>query len=151
MMHDWLARSTGHDGHWWMQRLQTRIQEHSSPTEDPDHDQTATTQAFCAVLTDLIQALEARFPVTGEPYDGNMRMAACASCIMTLWYSRLQLAKIHDPHRPLATRQEAYRRLLLYQHAIVDALMNMTDDSTYFPGQSWQSPFLFDATSGDFV
>ena len=151
MVHEWLTQYTGNDGHFWMQRIQTRIAKHTEPTDDPHHGKTATAAAFHEVMTEIMLALDTRFPVTGEPYDENMRMAACVSVLTTLWYSRIQLAKVSDPNRPVQIRQQAYRRWLAYQHALVHAQLDMSDDASYFPDQQWESPFVFDAIGGDFV
>lgn len=80
-----------------------------------------------------------------------MRAAAVLSVVFALWYSRVQIAKTSDPHRPVALRQNAYKRWLHYFHALTNAAVDNRQDAAYFPGQSWQSPFLAEVDDGDFV
>ena len=151
MLNDWLVQYTGQGSHFWMARVQRLIELHTSPTDDPHHGSTDSVVAFSAVFAELLQALQTSFPVTGEPYDENMRLAACVSMVTTLWFSRVQLAKISDPKRPLALRRTAYGRLQSYHHALLAGMMDTSQDAAYFPTQQWQSPFTFDSSSGTFV
>ena len=145
---DWLKQMTGRPGSWWIATIQARIAKRSRKSRDPKHDVTDVS----AWLADLVGLVVKTMPHPVDVgYDGNMRAAAVLGVALTLWYSRVQLAKVSDPKRPIALRQGAYKRWLNYFHALANAAVDNRQDAAYFPGQSWQSPFLAEADDGEFV
>lgn len=146
----WLEGVTGRSAAWWMAACQKAVQRASSPSDDPNHDQTDTP----AFLGEVVRLVCEAMPVpddAGAPYDPNMRGAATLAVVTALWYGRLHYAKAHDPARPVGGRQRAYGRWADWALALVSAVYDEREDPAYFPGQRWDHPFAFEAEDGDFV
>jgi hypothetical protein len=143
---EWLLNTTGHSNSWWVAQIQQLIAKHSHASQDPNHDATDA-DGWTRELTQIVLA---NLPPGGQ-YDGNMRVAAVLTHVLLLWSVSLQRAKYSDPRRPVAIRMAAARSLLERQHAIFDILTDYSEDSTYYPGQDFRSPFLPEIESGSFV
>ena len=143
---DWLSTSTGHDGKWWVARVQALITRHSRPTKDPWHSRTMTR----SMIADLVREIEKTAPSKGR-FDGNMRMASVLSTVLATWCLRLSRAKSYDPRRPVKLRKLAYFQRLSYAAALFMAIEDESLDQEHFPGQNWETPFDPRTTDGYFV
>ncbi len=143
---DWLAATTGHDGRWWVAKIQALITKHSRPTKDPRHGRTMTGK----MIADLVREIEKTAP-TKYAFDGNMRMANILSLVLATWYLRVHRAKSYDPRRPVALRKQAYFSRLGYAMALFRAIEDESQDQEHFPGQRWETPFDPYPTDGYFV
>lgn len=143
---DWLVKTTGRSAAWWMAACQNAIQSKSKPTDDPNHDENDP-ETF---LKDVAHLVCTSLP-NDETYDSNMRVAAVMSVVLGLWKARVHYAKTQDPNRPVVNRQKSYAGWVEWAHALTDALLDERDDPAYFPGQSWDHPFTFQADDGEFI
>lgn len=141
----WLKQATKLTDEQWVKYVQRRIAARSRPSKDPDHDQTDT-QAW---LLDLVKRVERQ--MGKGPGDENMGIAARLSLILALWYSRIQLAKAHDPRRPLKLRRWAYQSWRVWALAMADAIHDQSADPAYFPDQHFDPPHSPHAIDGTFV
>ncbi len=80
-----------------------------------------------------------------------MWLAATLAVAAGTWACRIQRAKALDPRRPAALRREAYRQWLWLSHALSAITFDESRDPEMFPDQPWESPYLPDATDGEFV
>lgn len=142
-----LEERTGRGAAWWVAAVQKAVQENSSPSDDPNHDQTDL-GGFLARVSKLV---EDSLPRTGEAYDPNMRAMAVLSLVSALWFGRLQYAKAHDPARPSSTRRQAYAGWVAWALALGSIPLDEREDATHFPGQRWDFPFTFESESGNFI
>jgi hypothetical protein len=139
----------------WLYWIQHRIAAHTKPTDDPNHGATD----MRAWLLELIDELERTWPDgwrelrAGDQgsFDENMRMARELSLLLAAWFASVARAKSRDPNRPVALRREAHERRQWWIEQMVRALVDDRADPDVFPGQRWESPFLPDATDGEFV
>ena len=143
---DWLSASTGHDGKWWVAKVQTLIVKHSRSTRDPWHGTTRTAR----VIADLVREIERAAPKKVR-YEVNMHMAMVLSLVLATWYLRVHRAKSYDPRRPVKLRQGAYFNRLGYATALFLATEDESLDQEHFPGQRWETPFDPYPTDGYFV
>ena len=144
---DWLAAITGHDGRWWVARVQSFVTKHARPTRDPKH-KTAEPEKIIADLTREIMKAAKK---TNRVGDGNMLAACALSLILATWYLRLSRAKSYDPRRPVRLRKAAYFSRLNYAAALFLAMEDESFDQGHFPGQNWETPFDPRTTDGYFI
>lgn len=143
----WIEQTTGLSDHDWVVTIQTLIGKYSSASDDPQHDQTDV-KGWMQELTEFVMK---SFPVTGPAYDENMRIARVMSYILALWYSRLHLAKVSDPRRPVSIRRDAYKSRQEWLDTLFHAITDIQHDPSYFPGQQWEHPFSLESQNGDFI
>lgn len=143
---DWLSASTGHDGKWWVAKIQALITKHSRPTRDPWHGTTKTAH----MVADLVREIEKVSPKKVR-YEVNMHMASVLSLALATWYLRVHRAKSYDPRRPVKLRKAAYFQRLGYAAALFLAMEDESQDQEHFPGQNWETPFDPCPTDGYFV
>jgi hypothetical protein len=140
----WLKDTSNRDEAYWVARVQQLISKNTTDRED-GHGDTDTKW-----IQELVDEVVSNLP-SGDTYDGNMRCAAIISHVLALWYSQLHYAKTQDSHRPTFERQRAYHARLAWQLSLVQALLDISNGPTYFPGQPWQNPFDGDARGGTFL
>ena len=141
----WLKEYSNRDEAYWIARVQQLIANNTISTGD-GHGQTDEKW-----LLQLFDEVVGNLPVGGQPYDGNMRLAATISQILALWYSQVHYAKSQDSHRPLWDRQRAYWARLDWAKDLILNILDNSNGPTYFPGQPWENPFSPAAKGGDFV
>lgn len=146
----YLRELTHRDDAWWIATVQQLIQKHSSPSDDPDHDQTDAKAWVHELVTMIHESLPTAL-CRHEAYDENMRIAAITSQVLALWYCRVQRAKFLSPARPLDLRMKANTRWIEYAHAMLNNIIDERNDATYFPAQRWELPFTHESTSGKFI
>lgn len=145
---DYLEAMTGHGADWWVAFVQRRIGETWTPNpDDPDHP-ISDPRDWLHDVVDEVCAGMAR--VRTGPYDENIGAALVLSAVAGTWGSRCAHAKTQDPRRPVALRQDAYRRWLAHVGAIAQVLVDASSDPDFFD-QPWETPFAPDATDGSFV
>jgi hypothetical protein len=141
----WLTEYTNKDESYWVARVQTLVSENTVPRED-GHGTTDVSKWLHKLVDEVINELPPR-----EGYDGNMRSAAILSQVLGLWYVRLHLAKLSDPHRPAQVAQEVYKSWLTWSHAMFNNIIDASRDTTFFPGQGWSHPFDPRVERGEFL
>lgn len=82
--------------------------------------------------------------------DENIGIAMVVSYILATWAGRIARAKSFDPRRPVELRKGAYAAWLAWVRRMNETLVDESLDPSFFE-QPWESPFLPDATDGDFV
>lgn len=136
---------------YWMNRIQTLIQKHSSPvrTKGPNKGHASCDETLW--LMDLMMEVRAYIRKNaGRAYDNNMAMAATLGRILVVWYTNVHRAKSLDPRRPVA-RAAANRAVTKYRGTICS---RMADDELMvrvFKDQPWNMPWGRHAISGTFV
>lgn len=150
---DWLEWITGKDNSYWMSRVQTLIKVNSTEADETGHGDTD----IHAVLSQLVDEISTIIPEANprlgmELFDGNMWAFSVLSQVTTLWYSRVHFAKTYDPNRPVGNATKVYKdKYIPYVLGIQLTLMDQSRDSTYFPEQEWQNPFVPKPKSGKFL
>lgn len=147
---EWLEKRTGRSAAWWVAAVQQAVQKASSPSDDPNHDQTDPNVWVQEVAKLVIDSLPPDNTIE-FPFDGNMRIAAILGLVLSLWYARLGYAKSHSPSRPVSLRIPSYKNWLTWTQALIDAVFNESEDAVFFPGQEWDFPFGPHAKNGNFV
>src|SRR5258706_12418582 len=89
------------------------------------------------------------FAKSGPAYDGNMRLAVCLGLILAHWYARIHRAKMMDPRRPIA-RRDNYPGWLRVATAYQLAFLDESKDDVILKGQPWNNPFWPHKRGGQF-
>lgn len=142
---DWLDHYTGRPASWWVLLVQERINAtwRENP-ENPDHPISQPTVDWMPAIAD-----EVRYRARAHG-DENISSAMILGLVLTTWALRISRAKAFDPHRPLELRQLGYAGWVRYCAALNQAQVDESADPAMFE-QPWESPWLPDATDGDFV
>lgn len=126
----WLSKHTGRDTGFWIEFIQKKIAE---ATTDRDTD-------VKKWLVELSREVELSIPAWRPDFDENIRASAIMGLVLLLWHFRVRRAKCCDPRRPIGARRKAYEERRAFALVVMDAIMDDTYDSLYFPGQDWESP-----------
>ena len=146
-MTSWLETQTGLTDRQWIEYVQNIIAANTVPSTDPNHGNTEVL-SWMVELTEKVNGLVPAMPFV----DGNMWTARVLSAVLAAWYRNVQQAKIKDPKRPIALRQEASIRLVLWMDAMERVVCKEHPEiRNIFPGQQWEDPFDPEATDGTFI
>jgi len=142
----WIEDATGKSRVDWVGEIQKIIGKISKPTKDKWHDTNDPVE-----MVKLLAMMVRKTWSKKERFDGNMRIAATIGYILCTWYLRVHLAKSHDPRRPVRHRQAAYFQRQHFAMALINSVIDESDDTKMFPDQNWESPFSLHPTDGYFI
>ena len=147
-MTSWLEKETGLTDRQWIEYVQEIIAANLAGDIFRYTDGDTDILFWIVELTEKIDELVPAMPVV----NGNMWTARVLSAVLAAWYHNVQQAKIMDPRRPIALRQEASARLALWKDAMGKVVWREhTEIMDIFHGQQWENPFDPEATDGTFI
>ena len=137
---------------YWVTRVQYLIGEYSTrPAESgplKGHSRTNALAWVIALASELEQ--DARKRSEGEPYDGNMALAADLGMVLATWYACVHRAKSYDMRRPLEVRRDANTRVVQYRGQLEILMSSDVLMGLLFYDQPWNFPFGMGAAGGSF-
>jgi hypothetical protein len=146
--YNYLRSRTGMDEAEWVRWIQDRISSTWQPNpDDPKHPISWPADDW---IIPLVEEVERRVLERMSGGDENIGIAQLLALILATWGGRIARAKSMDPHRPVELRQRAYTSWLRFVLHMQATLVDEARDPEYFE-QPWESPYLPEATDGDFV
>ncbi len=144
-----LTDGTGYDAHWWMCLIGKYIGKHSRPSENPLHGFTESNLWLRDLADEIWTNVKLHHDLT--KIDENILCSKLMSLILTVWTCRIIRAKAYDPRRPIALRRIMLERANKYHHALLDCMVDESDDQLFCPEQDWETPYKQDAMDGTYV
>jgi hypothetical protein len=134
-----LIERTGEPSLYWLNRIGTLIGKHSKAIRGTKGLESTEVHKWVA---ELGREVSRRVRLRSAPtQDENLGVSLVLGLILSLFGIRIVRAKCYDPRRPVRVRRQVLNKSLLrYQTALLEVLVDESQDAKYFPKQEWDSP-----------